>query len=253
MRIAMITGASSGMGWEMARQIDEQFQNLDEIWLIARRVERLESLSTLIRKKVRIFSLDLSERGQIFELERQLFVARANVKLLVNAAGFGKIGPVGEVSSKDELDMVRVNCEALTGVTHIALPFMQEQARIIQFASSAAFLPQPNFAIYAATKSFVLSYSRALAAELLDRKIFVTCVCPGPVKTEFFDVAEAYHKTSFIKRLSMAKPEKVVALAIEDCRKGKVLSIYGIPMKTIHVISKVLPHSFVIRIMKMLT
>lgn len=147
--------------------------------------------------------------------------AQANVKLLVNASGFGKIGTVGNLPLDDETGMVELNCEALCAVTHMVLPYMSENSRILQFASAASFLPQPGFAIYAATKAFVLSYSRALREELRPRRIGVTAVCPGPVKTEFFDIAETTGEIPLYKRLVMADPHKVVKLAIRDCMVGK--------------------------------
>ena len=116
----------------------------------------------------------------------------------------------GGAGLKGETDMVALNCEALCAVTRMVLPYMECNSRIIQYASSAAFLPQPGFAIYAATKSFVLSYSRALNQELRSRRIYVTAVCPGPVKTEFFDIAESTGVIPLYKRLVMANQKRVV-------------------------------------------
>ena len=117
------------------------------------------------------------------------------------------------------------------------------------FASSASFLPQPGFAIYAATKSFVLSYSRALNTELRARDITVTAVCPGPVKTEFFDIAETTGTIPLYKRLAMADPKKVVRLALRDSMMGKSISVYGPLMKAFSVLCKVFPHEFLLRVM----
>ena len=172
MKIAVITGASSGMGRETVLQLSDHFPGFDEMWVIARREERLKELAA--QCPVRL-------------LESALRACSPDVKYLVNAAGFGKIGPVGSIASGDETGMVRVNCEALVAVTHLVLPYMTHNSRILMFASAASFLPQPDFAVYAATKAFVLSYSRALNEELKDRDIAVTAVCPGPVRTEFFD------------------------------------------------------------------
>ncbi|MFR8329466.1 MAG: SDR family NAD(P)-dependent oxidoreductase [Clostridium fessum] len=161
-------------------------------------------------------------------LENELAARKPNVKLLVNASGFGKIGTVGNLPLDDETGMVELNCKALCAVTHMVLPYMSENSRILQFASAASFLPQPGFAIYAATKAFVLSYSRALREELRLRRIGVTAVCPGPVKTEFFDIAETTGEIPLYKRLVMADPHKVVKLAIRDCMAGKSVSVYGV-------------------------
>ena len=126
---------------------------------------------------------------------------------------------------------------------------MKKKSRIIQLASSAAFLPQPGFAVYAATKSFVLSYSRALHQELKSRNIYVTAVCPGPVKTEFFDIAETTGEIPLYKRLVMANPRRVVAKAIRDSVAGRDISVYGLTMKAFDLLCKVFPHRFILMLM----
>ena len=124
---------------------------------------------------------------------------------------------------------------------------MARNGRIIQYASSAAFLPQPGFAVYAATKAFVLSYSRALNAELAKKGICVTAVCPGPVKTEFFSIAETTGTMPLYKKLTMADPKKVVKKAIFDSMMGKSVSVYGIPMKMFRLLCKAVPHSWILK------
>lgn len=162
MKIAIVTGASSGMGRETAVQLADRFAGFGEIWLVARREERLSQLEEILPVPVRKFAIDLTDREQLAELETALQNEQPDVKILVNASGYGKMGRVGSVSTEEETGMVRLNCEALCAVTHMVLPYMSKNSRIIQYASSASFLPQPGFAIYAATKSFVLSYSLAL-------------------------------------------------------------------------------------------
>ena len=146
--------------------------------------------------------------------------------------------------------MVLVNCTALTAVTTMVLPFMPQNSRILQFASSAAFLPQPGFAVYAATKAYVLSYSRALNRELKSRKIFVTAICPGPVRTEFFDIAQTTGEIPLYKKVVMADPGKVVVKAVRDSIAGREVSVYGVWMKTFWVLAKVFPHSLILDIME---
>lgn len=248
MKIAIVTGASSGMGWESVLQIAERFPKLEEIWVVARRRERLEELQEKVSVPLRIFPLDLGTERALDVLKEALKGERPEVKILVNAAGYGKMGAVGFNSLLEETGMVRLNCEALCAVTHIVLPFMTENSRILQFASSAGFLPQPDFAIYAASKSFVLSFSRALHAELRSRKIAVTAVCPGPVNTEFFEVAETGRKTPCYKKLFMADPKKVVKKALRDSMMGKTVSIYSLPMQAFALLCKVLPHDLILRI-----
>ncbi len=249
MKIAVVTGASSGMGREAVKQLAERFAALDEIWVIARRRERLEELQQMSCRPLRLFALDLSDPDSLICLRKALEEQNPQVRILVNAAGYGKIGPVGSQSLEEETGMVHLNCEVLCGVTHVVLPYLADNSRILQFASSAAFLPQPNFAVYAATKAFVLSYSRALHAELRKRHIAVTAVCPGPVKTEFFEVAETGGKTPFYKKLFMAAPEKVVKKAITDSMMGKTLSVYGISMKVFGLVCKLVPHDLILKLL----
>ena len=252
MKTAIITGASSGLGREMARQIGDRFGGIREVWLIARREERLQELAEEMPVPVRIFPLDLTETAALEVLERELRERKPEVMFLVNASGYGKIGPVERLSLEEETGMVALNCQALCAVTRLVLPYMARKGRIIQFASAAAFLPQPDFAVYAATKSFVLSYGRALNSELKPREICVTAVCPGPVKTEFFDIAETTGSIPLYKRLVMAKPEKVAALALRDSMMGKTVSVYGPLMKAFWLISKILPHGLLLTVMEQL-
>ncbi len=252
MRIAVVTGASSGMGRECAIQLADRFSGLEEIWLVARRLDKLKDLERELPVPVRCFALNLSDETSFSVLEETLQEEKPNVKWLVNAAGFGYIGKVGEVSRQRTQGMVDVNCRALVGMTQIILPYISDNSRILQFASAAAFLPQPGFAVYAATKSFVLSYSRALGAELASRNIVVTAVCPGPVKTEFFDLAEQTGKVALYKRLVMANPRKVVSKAVRECMMGKEVSVYGIWMQAFWILAKILPHTWLLRIMRWL-
>lgn len=252
MKIAIVTGASSGMGREAVIQIADRFSGIGEIWAVARRGERLSELARQLPVPLRIFPLDLCEKDALRILSAALEKEKPEVKILVNSAGYGKIGKVGELGMDDETGMVALNCEALCAVTHLVLPYIPDHSRIIQFASSAAFLPQAGFAIYAATKSFVLSYSRALNAELRGRDITVTAVCPGPVKTEFFDIAETTGVIPLYKRLAMADPKKVVRLALRDSMMGKGISVYGPLMKAFYVLCKVCPHELLLRIMGMM-
>lgn len=252
MKIAVITGASSGMGRQAAMQIGDQLGGIQEIWLIARRGQRLEELQERMPTKVRCFAMDITLQEDRTQFARVLSEEKPVVKILVNAAGFGKIGKVEDLDGESQQEMVRLNCQALCAMTSMVLPYMSSNSRIIQFASSAAFLPQPKFAVYAATKAFVLSYSRALGAELKRRGIYVTAVCPGPVRTEFFDIAEKTGEIPVYKKLVMADARKVVQKALRDSYMGKAVSVYGITMKAFHVLCRTVPHSWLLEIMTFL-
>lgn len=245
MKIAVVTGASSGLGREFARQISARYSKFDEIWLIARRTERLEEVADEIKLTSRVISLDLSSNDELLSLKELLEENTPDIKLLVNCAGYGKSGSFDELDYDEQLGMIDINCRALTAVTKLCLPYISSNSRIIELASAAAFMPQPDFAVYAATKAYVLNFSKAINKELKPKKITVTAVCPGPVDTEFFDIAGKNLKP--LKRMVMAKPENVVEQAIKDAALGNELSIYGRTMKLAHVAGRFLPHRLLMK------
>ncbi len=252
MKTAIITGASTGMGRIFAGEIYRRYINIEEVWIIARNEEKLNGLKEAIGNKgVYVLPLDLSKDEDMDKYKKVLDEKKPEVCILVNSAGYGKIGRFDEISYQDNRGMIRLNCQALTDVTYLTLPYMKFGGQIIQMASSAAFVPQPAFAVYAATKSYVLSFSRALKWELAKKNISVTAVCPGPVKTEFFDVAsgDGAKQMRWFKKLFMEKPEKVVKKAIEDARKGREKSVYGVMMQLFELLCKFLPHSLLLKIM----
>ena len=160
-----------------------------------------------------LMEMDLTDKEQRLRLREILKEKQPQVKMLVNCSGYGKIGLYEDIPEEDISGMIELNCLALTSVTYEVLPYMTKKSRIINLASSAAFLPQPKFAVYAATKSYVLSFSRALHEEVKKNGIFVTAVCPGPVRTEFFDIAQMTGEVAFYKKIMMANPAKVVEQA----------------------------------------
>lgn len=247
-KIAVVTGASSGMGREFALQIDKCFKSIDEIWLIARRRERLFDLREEINKPCMIIDEDITDDTFSYKFAKMLKQEDVGIKMLVNCAGYGIIGPIEDAAHDVTIGMVKTNCAGLTSLISLSVPYMLKNSRIINIASSAAFLPQPDFAVYAATKSYVLSLSRALVYEFKKKDIFVTAVCPGPVATDFFTIAEDGHKRAWYKDLFMADVKDVVRLAIKDSLAKKEVSVYGLPMKLFYAITKVLPHGLILKI-----
>lgn len=252
MNVVIITGASSGIGMEFALQMDSYFSNIDEFWLIARRRDKLQEVAKVMKHKTRILAMDITKDAQLERLEDTLTDNNAVVRMLINCAGYGIMGPFAEQDRESELGMVRLNCEALTGITHRLIPYMRKNSRIIQLASSAAFLPQEDFAVYAATKSYVLSFSRALSQELLEKGIYVTAVCPGPVDTPFFEIAEKTGTTLAIKKYTMVDAESVVSKALFDSYHRHAVSVCSLPIQAMQIASKIIPHSLILKGMKLL-
>lgn len=252
MNIIIITGASSGIGMEFAHQMDDYFTNIDEFWLIARRRDKLNDLAASLKHKCRVLCMDITKDAQLERLEDTVIEKNATVRMLINAAGYGLMGDFSAQDREGALGMIRLNCEALTNITHRMIPYMRRGSRIIQMASSAAFLPQIDFAVYAATKSYVLSFSRALGEELRERGIYVTAVCPGPVDTPFFEIAEKTGSTLAIKKYTMVETDRVVEQALKDSYQKKTMSICILSMQAFAVATKLLPHDCYLKIMKCL-
>lgn len=236
MNIAIITGASSGMGREFARQLDTKLGKTDEIWLLARRKEPLEELAETMCSKTRTVAIDITDQKEMRQFAEVLAIQNPKITILVNCAGVGSHGIFRKQSEQEISDMVNLNIMALTQMTKLCLPYMHKGSKIIQFASGAAFVPQAAFAVYAASKAYVYSLSRALSAELKGTGISVTAVCPGPVNTPFLEHAYGdVSKIRGLKKLTMAKTECVVVKAIEDCKKKKTVSVCGLPMKALYL------------------
>lgn len=246
--IIIITGASSGIGQEFALQLDAAFANVDEIWLVARRKDRLEEVARVMEHTTRLIVMDITDEYAMEDFQKLLEESGVVVRMLINAAGFGLMGDFMDISLEEQLEMLLVNCEGLTKMTYFVLPYMAKGSRIIQLASGAAFLPQQGFAVYAASKSFVLSFSRALNRELAPYGIFVTAVCPGPVNTEFFKRAEQYSGMPAYKELIMIDTEKCVSEALRASYLRKSMTVPGLTMKAFLVVSKYLPQEFLLKL-----
>ena len=250
MKIAVVTGASSGIGREICFALQDRIPAVEEFWLFSRSKEGLEKTASQLFKKTRIFPVDLKEKEGLERYRSALAKEKPQILFLVNAAGFGKLGEANQLLEADQLDMIDVNCKALTAFTLHSIPFMRRNSRIIQMASAAAFLPQREFSVYAATKSYVYSFSISLREELRERGIGVTAVCPGPVATEFFKVAGNEGKLHAVKSLFMAKPKKVALKALMDSVLNRPLSIYGFPMKGFYCFSQILPDTLLMCILR---
>ena len=245
MKIAVITGASAGIGREFVRAVDRE-ERFDEIWVIARRRERLEALAAECRNTIRPVVLDLADLKQVEDYRALLEQERPEISLLINAAGCGVFGPFAEKDLQKQLSSATLNALALTAMCHVSLPYMQAGARIVNMGSNSAWQPVPYQTVYGASKSYVLNFSRSLWRELKPRQIHVMCVCPGWIKTEFQQVA---HHDDYIRYVDRwYGPEEVAAQALKDLKKGKLVSILGHPVRRQVRLVKFLPVKLVMDI-----
>lgn len=237
-KITVITGASSGLGAEFARQLFELYENTlkpvpREIWLIARSAENLNQTAEKIQSscknpptensvQIKTFALNLAGTAGAGDFAALLQNEQKNgnfqIECLINNAGFGTYGPFDETPPEKEMLMVDLNCTALTGICGYALKYLTSGSKIINVSSLAAFMPLGNFAVYAATKAYVLSFSVALAAELRPKGIFVSALCPGSVSTNFANVASNGKRKEV---LHGKDPVKVVRHCLKKAFKGK--------------------------------
>lgn len=246
MKIAIVTGASSGMGREFVRQLHGYVQP-DEIWAIARRKTALEELASETDIPVRPIPLDLGEAESFRVFSALLEAEKPDVQLLVNAAGFGKFGDFQGIPLEDDLDMIDLNCKALVAMTRLVLPYMHRGSHILQLDSLSAFQPVPYITTYGATKAFVLSYTRACNAELKPQGIRMMAMNPAWVKTEFFNHAfQTNNRVQYFNYVQEARD--VVAQGLKDLyRSKKDVSIPGLGVKLQVLGVKLLPHKLVMK------
>jgi short-subunit dehydrogenase len=242
--VTLITGASAGLGAEFARQCAARGE---ELALVARRRDRMEALAAEIGGKVHIFPADLAKEGAAASLIAELEAEGLSVGTLINNAGFGLGGrfadrPLGRLS-----EMIDLNVRTLTELCHLVLPAMRARGEgaILNVASTAAFQPGPNMAVYYASKAYVLSFTEALHHELKGTGIRVSALCPGPTHSEFSDVADSHSPT--LERMKVpAAP--VVEAGLDGLDRNKAVVIPGFRNKVGAQMSRVLPRATMRRI-----
>ena len=246
MKIALVTGASSGMGVEFVKLLDRE--GMDELWLVARREDRLNSIATDCKTPVRVIALDLLEEGACNKLLDMVKESDAKVSWLINSAGFGEFGEVAVQSVSTQMRMIDLNVKVTVEMCNLFVPVMEKGGHIVNLGSASVFNPLPYFNIYASTKSFILHYSRGLYYELKPRDIHVSVFCPGWVRTEFFEHTRDNEVRSPKSYSPMTEPDDVVRYAMKKAKRGKCFIIHGWFTKTQHILSKILPRSLLIRI-----
>jgi len=240
-KTAIITGASAGLGRELAKGIKRRFPEIEEVWLVARRRERLVELAEeLDSLKCDIVAADITSPEGMGILSAALDEKKPDVQLLINNAGCGTLGDFDGMELSGQLNMVDLNIRALTAVTRLVLDYMGG-GNIINIASIASFTPNERMAVYCASKAYVRSFSRALGMELRIRGIAVTVACPGPMSTEFLDIAGISGNSKTFEMLPRVPASKVAAGTLHAARRRRAIYTPGLFYKFYRVLSAVVP------------
>jgi uncharacterized protein len=245
--VTLITGASAGIGAELARVFAAHGH---ELVLVARREDRLNALADEIaasgRPRPDVLTSDLERRDAVAALAAALASRGLEPEIVVNNAGFGLSGAAARLDRNEQLGMIDLNVRALT---ELSLAFVDSLQRhhggILNVASIAAFLPGPGMAVYYATKAYVLSFSEALHRELADRGIRVTALCPGPVSTEF--QARSGMKLPSAARIIELPPDRVAQIGYDAFMRGRRVVIAGLGNRIAVSLMRFVPHALLIR------
>lgn len=248
MKIAVITGSSSGLGVEFVKEVLKQRADLDEVWIIARRTQRLEQLRDTLSEKIVPIALDITAECDCEKYRLMLERKSASVQLLINNAGYGKLGLFEEIENSENSGMLRLNCEALTAFCSITLPFMKRGGEIINTCSIASFAPTSRMAVYCSTKAYVMSFSSALRQELKSKGINVLAVCPGPMDTEFLSRAGIEKGVSHtFDTLPRVNPARAAEKSLKASAKHRRVYTPHPFYKLYRFLAKILPHSIVMK------
>ena len=251
MRTAIITGASTGLGREFVRQLADVFPEVECYWLIARRIERLQEVAdALPEKKVECLAMDLCDPMSFMALQEKLTAEQPEIALLINNAGCGYLGNIGETDTSSQTRMVDLNVRALTAVTNIVVPFMGPGSCILNVSSIASFCPNPRMTVYSSTKAYVTSFTVGLAEELKSKGITVTAVCSGPMKTEFLDLGNITGNSKTFETLPYCDQVQVAGGALRATRAGRTIYTPRLFYKTYRVLAKVMPVKLMVKFAK---
>jgi uncharacterized protein len=230
--LALVTGASSGIGAEMARDLAQRGHDLI---LVARRAQAMEALAAQLRQAhgatCTVIAQDLAAPGGVAALVMQLQSLKLEPEVLINNAGLGNIGEHDTAPWADQVNMIDLNVRALTELTHALLPAMVKRraGKILNVASTAAFQPGPGMAVYFASKAYVLSYSEALHQELKHKGISVSALCPGPTASEFVSVASKNRRISLADKVPFASASGVARYGIAALMRNQAVAVHGLP------------------------
>lgn len=240
-RVAIITGATGGLGTEFIRRIND-WDTIDEIWAVGRNADKLNNLSGLYQK-VKTIRADLLKNGMEV-LSDKVTAEKPDIRLLINNAGVGYFGLYETMDAEKIGSFCDLNCTIPSQLISMALPYMKEGSGILNISSASSFQPNPYLALYSASKVYLKNLSRALSMEMKSRGITVTAVCPGWIDTEMLPHEKDGRR---IKYTGMIRAEKVVNTALKDYKKGKDISVPGVFSKWFRFYSKIMPTRIVMK------
>lgn len=247
MALAIITGASSGIGREFARQLKKDY-GIDRFWFVARRRERMEEIAGELGVDARVIAADLCTEEGVNAVRAALEEEKPEVDMLINAAGFGKFGSYAILDESEVARMIDLNAKALVLITHMTLPYMKRGGRIIELGSGSCFTPLPHFNVYAASKAFVLHYTKALNFEIKPLGVRATCFCPGWVDTEFLPLSTSVPGATVPKSMKpLLQVEDVVRGCLRASARGRVMYVTNWYTKLQHLLFKIVPDGILTR------
>ena len=252
MKTAVITGASSGLGREFVRQFYSVFPEIERVWLIARRTDRLQELAEQLKEKgisTLTLPLDLCDTMSFTAYHEHLVEEQPEIALLVNNAGCGYLGNIGEIDTVSQTRMIDLNLRALTAITNLSVPYMEAGSRILNVSSIASFCPTPRMTVYSATKAYVSAYTIGAAEELKAKGITVTAVCPGPMATEFLAVGHVVDSRPF-ELLPYCDQVRVAGGALRAAKAGQTIYTPRLFYKFYRLLAKLTPAKLMVKLTK---
>lgn len=242
-KIAIVTGASGGIGHEFVKLLVNE--DINEIWVIARNVQKLDKLQEEFQDKIVVYALDLTLSENISLINAKIISESVDIRYLINSAGIGRGGLSVDFSLEEISEHIEISVTAIVKLCNICIPYMSKGAHIINLSSQSAFQPLPYLNLYAASKAFVRNYSRALNVELKNSGISVTAVCPGWVDTNLLVEKMNGHKVNYF---GLVAANRVAYKALKDAKSGKDMSVFSINVKTQHVLTKIVPQKIVMKV-----
>jgi len=249
-KIAIVTGASSGLGREFARQLVAEFPEVEQLWLIARRKDKLEDVAASLPRPALCLGLDLCDPMSFTTFQEKLLSEQPQVLLLVNNAGCGYLGNLGETNTVLETRMIDLNLRALTAITNLTIPYIPRGGRIINVSSIAAFCPNARMTVYSSTKAFVSHFTVGLGEELHKKGISVTAVCPGPMATEFCDVGNITGNSAMFNTLPYCDQVRVAHGTLLAAKYRRTFYTPTMFYKFYRLIAKLTPAKLMVKFTK---